>query len=114
MDDLSEKLDRLLSSPDGMKRIEELMSAFGASAPVPAEPTPPASLPTGMDIGILLKLTPLLAQLGKEDDTTALFHALRPHLQTDRQKKLDEAAQMLRLMKLLPLLGELKGGEDAP
>ena len=111
MDDLSQKLDRLLSSPDGMKRIEELMGAFGAAPPAPAEHTPP-SLPTGADMGMLLKLTPLLAQLGKEDDTTALFHALRPHLQAERQKKLDEAGQMLRMMKLLPLLSELKGGDD--
>ena len=112
MDDLSQKLDRLLSSPDGMKRIEELMGAFGAAPPASTEPSP-SPLPAGMDMGMLLKLTPLLAQLGKEDDTTALFHALRPHLQTERQKKLDEAGQMLRLMKLLPLLNELKGG-DAP
>lgn len=110
MDDLSQKLDRLLSSPDGMKQIEELMSAFGVASPAPSESVP---IPTGMDMGMLVKLTPLLAQLGKEDDTTALFHALRPHLQAERQKKLDEAGQMLRLMKLLPLLSELKGGDDS-
>ena len=112
MDDLSQKLDRLLSSPDGMKRIEELMGAFGAAPPAPAETATSSPLPIGMDMGMLLKLTPLLAQLGKEDDTTALFHALRPHLQAERQKKLDEAGQMLRLMKVLPLLSELKGGDD--
>ncbi len=113
MDDLSQKLDRLLSSPDGMKRIEDLMGAFGAAPPAPAESTPLPSLPTGPDMGMLLKLTPLLAELGKEDDTTALFQALRPHLQAERQKKLDEAGQMLRLMKLLPLLSELKGGDGS-
>lgn len=112
MDDLSEKLDRLLSSPDSMKRIEDLMGAFGAAPPAPAESTPLPLPAAETDMGMLLKLTPLLAQLGKEDDTTALFHALRPHLQPDRQRKLDEAAQMLRLMKLLPLLSELKGGGD--
>ncbi len=116
MDDLTEKLDRLLSSPDGMKRIEELMSAFGAaapSAPPPAE-TAPSPLPTGGDMGMLLKLAPLLSQLGKEDETTALLHALRPHLQSERQKRLDEAGQMLRLMKLLPLLGDIgKGGDNS-
>ena len=112
MDDLSQKLDRLLSSPDGMKRIEELMGAFGAAPPAPAETATSSPLPIGPDMGMLLKLTPLLAQLGKEDDATALFHALRPHLQAERQKKLDEAGQMLRLMKVLPLLSELKGGDD--
>lgn len=114
MDDLTQKLDRLLSSPDGMKRIEDLMAAFGGSVPndtpKPAE-SAPASLP---DMGMILKLAPLLSQLGQEDDTAALLHALRPHLQTARQKKLDEAGQMLKLIKLLPLLNELKkGGDDS-
>lgn len=121
MDDLSEKLDRLLSSPDGMKRIEDLMTAFGAGAPASSPPSAPAAPPAasdissllpGGDMGMLLKLAPLLSQLGQEDDATALLHALRPHLKDERQKRLDEAGQMLRLMKLLPLLGELgKGGE---
>ena len=65
MDDLSQKLDRLLSSPDGMKRIEELMGAFGAAPPAPAETATSSPLPIGMDMRMLLKLTPLLAQLGK-------------------------------------------------
>lgn len=114
MDDLTEKLDRLLSSPDGMKRIEELMSAFGGTIPTEPAPKPDAAPPASSlpDMGMLLKLMPLLSQLGQEDDTTALLHALRPHLQTERQKRLDEAGQILKLMKLLPLLGELgKGGE---
>lgn len=115
MDDLTEKLDRLLSSPDGMKRIEELMAAFGGASGMPAgpAPAPPVPMPAGGDMGMLLKLAPLLSQLGKEDDTTALLHALRPHLQSERQKRLDEAGQMLRLIRMLPLLEGLgKGGED--
>lgn len=117
MDDLSEKLDRLLSSPDSMKRIEELMGALGAQPPPPEE-TPPApdlsTLLPGGDMGMLLKLLPLVSQLGANDDNTALLHALRPHLQQERQKRLDEAGQLLRLIKLLPLLGELKKGDDTP
>lgn len=117
MDDLTEKLDRLLSSPDGMKRIEELMTAFGGTmqseaAPKPEAAPPPPSFPIDGDMGMLLKIAPLLGELGKEDDATALLHALRPHLQSERQKRLDEAGQMLKLMRLLPLLGELKKGDD--
>ncbi len=111
MDDLTEKLDRLLSSPDGMKRIEELMSAFGGAAPQDPPPKPDA-MPALGDMGMLLKLAPLLGELGKEDDASALLRALRPHLQTERQKRLDEAGQMLRLMRLLPLLGELRKGDE--
>ncbi len=119
-----QKLDQLLSSPDGMKRIQDMMAAFGVSAPSPSEPPPPvqetfaapdlSSLLTGGDTGMLLKLLPLLSDLGREDDTTALLHALRPHLKDDRRKRLDDAGQMLKLIKLMPLLGELgKGGESS-
>lgn len=124
MDDLSQKLDQLLGSPDGMKRIEELMAAFGAAppgeAPVPPAPVPAAAadplaslLGNSGDMAPLLKLLPLIGQLQKEDDNADLLRALRPHLKTDRQKRLDEATQMMKLVKLLPLLKEFSGkGED--
>lgn len=120
MDDLAQKLDQLLGSEEGMKRIEDLMAAFGgmpsateASAPpLSAPPVPDDPPDTGMpDLQQLMKLLPLLGGLQQQDDSTALLKALRPHLKNDRQKRLDEASQMLRLMRLLPLLKELKGGE---
>ena len=55
---------------------------------------------------LLLKLAPMLSSLGQDDDRTRLLSALRPHLGAKRQKKLDEAAQLLRLSRLLPLLQE--------
>ncbi len=55
---------------------------------------------------MLLKLAPMLASMGQDDDRTRLLGALRPHLRPGRQKKLDEAAQLLRLSRLLPLLQE--------
>ncbi len=121
MDDLSEKLDRLLSSPDSMKRIEEMMAAFGgtpaASPPPETPPAPPdlPDLPLG-DLTPFLKLLPLLGSLQQEDDNAALLHALRPHLGQDRQKRLDEAARMMKLMRLLPLLKEISdtGEESSP
>ncbi len=111
MDDLSEKLDRLLGSEDGMKRIEELMGTLGAGVPAPSpSPSPaPSALP---DMGMLFKLLPLITELSAADENAALLQALRPHLTDERQKKLDEAGQLLKLAKLLPLLGELKKGED--
>ncbi len=102
MDDLNDKLDRLLSSPDSMKRIEEMMAAFTADAPAAAPSEP--SIPDLPDLGPLLQLVPLLGQLGQEDDNAALLKALRPHLQKERQKRLDDAAQMMKLVKLLPLI----------
>lgn len=115
MDDLSEKLDRLLSSPDSMKRIEEMMAAFGGMPETPPTEPPPSAMPdpTG-DLTPLLKLLPLLGSLQQEDDNAALLQALRPHLGQERQKRLDDAARMMKLVRLLPLIKEFSdAGEES-
>lgn len=109
MDDLSEKLNRLLNSPDGMKRVEEMMAAFGA--PPPASEPPPAQETGGPDLGMMLKVLPLLEKMQSPDEDAALLKALRPHLKAPRQKRLDEAGQMLKMLRLMPLLKELKGDD---
>lgn len=109
MEELEAKLDRLLSSPDGMKRVEELMAAFTADKPAPKEePAPTDGMP---DLAALMKLMPLLGQLNAPDDNAALLRALRPHLQDGRQKRLDEAEKLLQMMKLMPLIKEFGKGE---
>ena len=52
----------------------------------------------------ILKIAPLLSSVQQEDDNTRLLYALRPFLKPQRQKRLDESANMMRMFKLLPLL----------
>lgn len=128
MDDLNQKISDLLNSPDGMARIQSMMDALGlggsgddAPASIPDNPAPPrepaasqtpsfpvpASGGGGLpDMSVLLKLAPLLGGLNKEDENTALLKALRPYLHGDREKRLDDAIQIMRLMKVLPLIQE--------
>ena len=117
MDDLEGKLDRLLSSPDGMKKVEELMAAFGmppSASPSVSDipPSPSAGLEDLPDMAQWMKLLPLVQQLQRPDDNTALLAALRPYLQDERQKRLDDAQKMLRLWRMMPLLKEF-GKEKA-
>lgn len=117
-DELGRKINDLLSSPESMGKILEMMQALGVSeAPaVPAEETPPPDPPPppsgaedgGMLSG-LLSLAPLLGSLGKDDQNTALLKALRPYLHGGREKRLDESVKLMQLLKLLPLLQQ-KGG----
>lgn len=58
------------------------------------------------DLSALLKLAPLMGNLNKDDENTALLKALRPYLHGDREKRLDDAIQILRIMKVLPLIQE--------
>lgn len=113
MDDLSDKIQQLLSSPDAMDKIQSMMAALGAGDTQPSVPPPPASPIDGTDMGSLLKLAPLLGQLQQEDNGSNLLKALKPYMHDERSKRLDEAIRILHLMKLLPLFKELgKGGNE--
>ena len=105
-DDLSQKIDQLLNSPDGMEKIRNTMAALGISAepPSPAPPTIPAPNADNNMLSGLLGLAPLLKNMGQEDNNTALLKALRPYLHNGREKRLDESLKLLQLLKLLPLI----------
>ncbi len=110
-DELSKKLDNLLNSPDGMDKIQNMMAALGISPDTlkaESEPQPP-SAPAVPELDGLLKLMPLLSQMGKDDENTTLLKALRPYLHGDREKRLDDSVRMMQLLKFLPLLQ--KGGK---
>lgn len=116
MDDLNEKLNRLLSDPAGMAKIQSVMAALGggdaspAAAPTPAPPPPSSS---GPDMAALTRLLPLLAGAGEDNEDTRLLAALKPYLHGERARRLEESMRLLRLAKLLPLLqeqGVLGGG----
>lgn len=110
MDDLNEKLTRLLSSPEGMEKIQSAMAALGGALPqeeTPAPPpTPPPSPDAGVDLSALTKLLPLLGNMNADNEDTRLLSALRPYLHGQRAVRLEESMRLLRLMKLLPLLRE--------
>ena len=122
MDDLSDALSSILSSPESMERLKSLASSLlGEEGQQGTESSDEASaLPSvpenseadsqgdsplgGIDLNMITKLIPLLSQFNQEDDNTKLLKALRPHLHTDRQKRLDEAAKLMQLVKLLPII----------
>lgn len=103
--DLGELMSQFLARPDSMEKIQSVLASLGGDMPkvdaVP--PSPPAeSVP---DLGALQKLMPLLQGVGGNNDQhVALLRALRPYLHNGREKKVDEAIEMMRLAKLLPLL----------
>lgn len=53
---------------------------------------------------MIMKMLPLLNSFQQEDDGTRLLQSLRPLLSRERQQKLDEAARMMKMFRLLPLL----------
>lgn len=72
----------------------------------------------GLDPALLTTLSRAMAALREPDRNIQLLRALRPYLEAERQKKVDEAVKILHLMKLAPLLQEsgllsgLLGGDE--
>ncbi len=119
MEDLNDKIARLLSSPNSLEQIQAALSAITAEQPAATEPPaavpppPPASPGMGFpDLSLIAKMAPLLSGLKQDDNDTRLLAALRPYLHGRREQRLDDAVQLLKLSKLLPLLQGGLGGDS--
>ena len=133
MDDLTQQLQKVLSDPQTMGQLQGLLSSLGGQEEKPATAPsggpdlsallgalgggqaspPPAESPSTALAGInppalslMARLGPVLSQANREDAAPRLLRALRPLLGEARQKKVDEAIQILQMLRLLPLLKE--------
>ena len=109
MAEFDEKLNSILSDPRAMAQIMQLAQSLSggqeqqSAPPPPPAPSPPptasfSSLLGGMDSGMLLKLLPLIQELGGQDSNARnLLYALRPYLREERQQKVERALQLARL-----------------
>ena len=109
MDDLADMITELLKDPNTIDQLKGLTGLLGQNdKPKQTQPKhnqqlDMSALPTDT-MQTIMKLMPIISSMNKDDDTTRFLHALRPLLHKERQHKLDEAAKMLQIMKVLPLL----------
>lgn len=76
------------------------------SPPPRPESQPPAGGALPFDPALISTLTRAMAALREPDRNIQLLEALRPFLEEERRKKVDEAVKILHLMRLAPLLQE--------
>lgn len=96
MDELSEKLNEILSDPQSMNRIGEMAkSLFGEAAEEPKKEAP--------DIAKITSLINRFKNSGVSENQRLLL-ALKPHLSPTRQKKVDTAVKILKLLEIAPYL----------
>ncbi|WP_417045093.1 hypothetical protein [Dysosmobacter sp.] len=126
MAEFDDKLNELLSNPDSMAQIMRLAQSLSGnseegggagqrepppqSAPQHHHQEPPqngggdllSSLAGGVDPKLLMRLLPLIQELGGQQDSNArnLLYALRPYLKPERQEKVERALQLARLFHL--------------
>ena len=99
MDDLTGKMQELLSDPESMRQISELAAMLQGESGVP---NPPAAQDAvgGLDPGMLMKLGELMQTQNQPDKNAALLLALKPHLGERRQLRVDKAVKLLRLYSM--------------
>ena len=105
-------LSSILSSltPDDVAHLSDVaQQLFGAPGNEPP-PAPEPDEPTfgGIDPEVMskiMKILPLLQQ-GGDSERARLIRALKPLLSQSRRQKADEALRLLRLIEVIPLLGQ--------
>ena len=103
MEDLSAMLSSLMNSPEQMEKFKAMAgSLLGQSAP--AEPTAPPELKADEIAGIV-KMAGLLKN-STADPRAGVLLSIRPHLSPQRQKRVDDAVKILRLISILPAVKE--------
>ena len=112
MDGLEDKLSSFLSDPSAMEQVLNMARALGLGEPAQPQPAPPEpSAPSdhppeppdaqggaAADDPMLRSLVGVLMEAGRDSGhQAAVFNALRPFVRSDRQAKIDRAAQIARL-----------------
>ena len=144
MEDISAMINNLLSSPDGVAKLQSMASAVlgqgGSSQAAPVAASPPAATPQ-IDPSLISSIMSGLSGLGNHsashqnaggepapemplnpqmlgtiakamsamnsgDKNTELLYSLKKHLGEERSKRVDDAARIMQLIKMLPMLKE--------
>ncbi len=134
MDDISSRINQILSDPQSMQQLQNLAQSLGLAAPAETASTPPPVPPVPENNFDMNQLGALLSQLGVGQQQTPsppsidmnsilqiqkamqifangnknieLLRSLRPLLSEKRQKKVDDAVRIMQLIQMLPMLKE--------
>lgn len=60
-----------------------------------------------IDPQMLIKMQSILSNFNGNDKNTNLLYALKEHLGEERQKKIDDAIKIMKLIKILPTIKEM-------
>ncbi len=106
MDDIMGKLGELLSDKESVKQISELAQMM-MNGTAEGEGTEENAASEGVpDLSAVMKLSELAGALSKSDANTELLIALKPHLREERQRKVDKAIKLLKLLAVWNLAKE--------
>lgn len=109
MEDISRKIESLLSDEESMRQIQELAAMFSGgefsgtdnadNTEDPADTGSPGGL--GIDPFALIQV---LNAASAKDKNCELLSALRPHLSEEKQLRIDKAVKLLKLYNIFTVL----------
>lgn len=105
MEDLSEKLSEILNDEESMKKVRSLAENLLSKE---SEESKESGDLLGIDPAEINQIISILGRLKNKGDNkrTALLLALKPNLSEEKQKKVDTAIKLLKLIEILPYLKE--------
>lgn len=111
-------INEILSSltPEDIEELKSTAEAvFGKSDETTSEKNRPTNsdLFSTIDPGMIGKITKIMGAINNESGRRCkLIEALKPNLSPERQKKADQAIQILKLLEILPLINNLTDRDD--
>ena len=136
MDDLTSRINQILSDPQSMQMIQNMAQSLGLNSPqeqasvVPPAPAEqpnfdlnqlgsllsqlglgqnnpsPAPSLPSIDMNNILQIQKAMQLFASGNKNVELLRSLRPLLSEKRQKKVDDAIRIMQLIQMLPMLKE--------
>lgn len=131
MDDISSRINQILSDPQSMQQLQTLAQSLGLSAPAETAVPPPspsggidmnqlgallsqfglgqqqqAPPPPSIDMNSILQIQKAMQLFANGNKNVELLRSLRPLLSERRQQKVDDAVRIMQLIQMLPMLKE--------
>lgn len=109
MDDMLGKMGAILSDPESVQQLQELAQMLQQESDETHAPKSESSETEeggGFDMSMLLRIQELMGAMQQNDADAQLLLALRPHLKTPRQKKLDQAVKLIKLYAVFSAVRE--------
>ncbi|MBE6855105.1 MAG: hypothetical protein E7501_05620 [Ruminococcus sp.] len=109
MDDLMKKMQEVMSDPESLAQLNELAAMLqddlgDSTAEAVSQGDAVCSSESDFDFSKLLQIGQMLGGTEHDDKNAALLLALRPHLSTERQNKIDRAVKLLKLYTIYTML----------
>lgn len=104
------KIGEILSDEESMKQLSELAGMLSSDDSTEISDSPDDGCEdegSGFpDVGSIMKIMGLVGTLSQNDKNAELLLALKPHLSEEKQKKVDKAVKLLKLLAVWSMAKE--------